>query len=101
VTKALLQLKPLTCSQIPSIVDLDKLCFGGIWTREGYEREITSPNSTLLVLSLSTTGSNDREILGFGCLWAILEEAHITILAVKPHASWSIPGTIITLSLTY
>lgn len=100
MTLAKLQLKPLTCSQTPSIVELDIECLGGLWTGEGYEREIASPNSTLLVLSLSTTPSNDRaKILGVGCLWAILEEAHITILAIKPDYQGRSLGQLLLYSL--
>nr|WP_279308292.1 ribosomal protein S18-alanine N-acetyltransferase [Nodosilinea sp. FACHB-131] len=94
---------------------------GGLWSAEGYRRELDSPNSCLLVLvhqphsiqenqaDLSTASmadlktasdSEDAELqpgpaseldhsdgsalLGLGCYWAILDEAHITVLAVDP-----------------
>ena len=48
---------------------------------DGYRRELDSPNSTLLRLSLEV----EREkIVGIGCFWTILEEAHITLLAIHP-----------------
>jgi len=111
-------------------VELDQLCFGGLWTRSGYERELESPNSQLLILEaasapgesgfpttssgveagLIVTPANEIEgtntksaptqnsqtadfepaptppnaLIGLGCYWSILEEAHITILAVHP-----------------
>lgn len=106
-----LELKPLTAAQLNAAVELDQLCFGGLWTRSGYERELESPNSQLLVLeaqsasneqargspscALSTQNSVTTEIetmpnspnslVGLGCYWSILEEAHITILAVHPN----------------
>ncbi len=52
---------------------------GGFWAEAGYQREMDSPNSDLLVI---TRGMN-REVLGVGCLWSILEEAHITLLVVR------------------
>lgn len=66
---------------LSSVLELDQLCFGGLWTLDGYQRELDSPNSDLLGLSIPV---GSHSLLGMGCLWAILEEAHITILAVHP-----------------
>jgi len=127
----LLELKSLSAEHLSAAVELDKLCFGGLWTLAGYERELDSPSSKLLALealpsedptlssarpprgdealevksrkNLTTFGKLDKEnnfsttnfgsegnapsphpLLGLGCFWSILEEAHITILAVHP-----------------
>ncbi len=100
---------------IPALVALDQCALGGLWSAEGYGREIDSPNSCLLMLlhrpdgsegaadDLSTASMADPQIsanlvsanlvsansdgatlLGLGCYWAILDEAHITVLAVDP-----------------
>ena len=116
-----LQIKHLTTEDLNSAVELDRLCFGGLWTIEGYGRELGSPNSDLLGLWASETEVSAPEgfdselesiepntilnskllsvensspatptskltptLIGLGCLWAILEEAHITILAIHP-----------------
>ncbi|MEQ9548282.1 MAG: ribosomal protein S18-alanine N-acetyltransferase [Coleofasciculus sp. G3-WIS-01] len=106
-----LELKPLTTAKLSAAVDLDLVCFGGLWTRSGYERELNSPNSQLLVLEahnpwdkrpvgchsavvrpqnplgedLPTHPPLGNALVGLGCYWSILEEAHITILAVHPN----------------
>jgi ribosomal-protein-alanine N-acetyltransferase len=68
---------------------------------EGYQRELDSPNSHLLALTCFTSSTaassspnnssstentqrHPERLLGLGCLWSILEEAHLTILAVHP-----------------
>jgi ribosomal-protein-alanine N-acetyltransferase len=105
-----LELKPLTAEQLNAVVELDQLCFGGLWTRSGYERELDSPSSQLLVLearrgekdsgflnrssevltqnsvceNFQTAPTSQNTLVGLGCFWSILEEAHITILAVHP-----------------
>ena len=105
-----LKLKPLTLEQLNAVVELDQLCFGGLWTRSGYERELESPNSQLLSLEAAseqgesgfqtsssevltqnsqtadseTAPTRSNALIGLGCYWSILEEAHITILAVHP-----------------
>ena len=58
---------------------IDCACLGNFWSLEAYHREIENPSS--YVLGLTT---ENHELLGFGCLWTILEEAHITVLAVRP-----------------
>ena len=84
-----LELKPLTQAHLSAVLELDRLCFGGLWTLEGYQRELNSPNSEFLSLFIPTTpitpSPHHPTLIGIGCLWAILEEAHITMLAVHPH----------------
>lgn len=74
----LLTCQLLTHDLLPAVLDLDQVCLGGLWTADGYRREIDSPNSDLLVLQAA------NQVIGLGCLWAILEEAHITTLAIHP-----------------
>lgn len=93
-------IKPMSSEDISAVVELDRICFGGLWSAEGYRRELESPNSDLLVLLSSQTSQNmdaqklsissdmvchSLSVVGIGCLWAILEEAHITILGIHPH----------------
>ncbi|MGL5083027.1 MAG: ribosomal protein S18-alanine N-acetyltransferase [Microcoleaceae cyanobacterium] len=122
----MLELRPLTLDQLPAAVELDQCCLGGLWTLQGYQRELESPNSELLAwvqqgvqrretplmekqnpnsapferpifeVGLEANGSkpvlnlaaevtltpHSQSIIGLGCLWAILEEAHITLLAI-------------------
>ena len=73
-------LHPPRLDQIPELVALDNSCLGGLWTFNGYKRELESPNSHFLVLSLDS----NQSIIGCGCFWEILEEAHITLLMIEP-----------------
>lgn len=77
----LLELNQITPQMLSAVLELDQLCFGGLWTLEGYQRELESPNSDLISLSMPVT---PVALLGIGCMWTILEEAHITLLAVHP-----------------
>lgn len=91
-----LQLYPLTPDALPLVLELDQACFGGLWSKDGYLREMESPNSTLLTLPSPVNG--DR-LMGLGCLWSIVEEAHITIMAVHPDFQGQGLGQLILLGL--
>ncbi len=85
MTLSELILEPLQSEQLSLAVELDKLCLGGLWSLKGYEKELASPNSQFLVLrSFSTDTNSKQSLIALGCFWAILEEAHITLLAVHP-----------------
>ena len=102
----ILSTRPLILSQVREIVSLDLLCFGGFWSTEGYEREIDSPNSSLLTLQLSDeklaegkSFLSPQKIIGLGCLWSIVDEAHITLLGVHPDYRRKGFGTLLLLTL--
>ena len=80
----ILEIKSVTAPQVPEIVALDRLCIGGLWKAEAYLREIDSPRSSLLSLGIKSSYEQKSKTIGMGCLWAIVDEAHITLLAIAP-----------------
>lgn len=96
-TRSLLELKRPSSELLPAVAALDKLCLGGIWTPDGYRQELNNANSDLLVICIPdseagsfakspspTSSPTSSPIIGVGCLWSVLEEAHIIILAIHP-----------------
>lgn len=75
-----LVLQHVTAEWLDRVVELDRICFGQLWSAAQYQREFESPNSDILVVRNPDT----QAILAYGCVWAIVDEAHITILAVHP-----------------
>jgi ribosomal-protein-alanine N-acetyltransferase len=74
----------LTNDDLDAITNLDRVCFGGLWSEDSYRRELASENSYFLgILALDPNGDR-QELFGFGCFWAILDEAHITLLGIHP-----------------
>ena len=65
---------------INALLDLDQRCLGGMWTAQSYQREIENTCSHWVILSLAETD----QVLGSGAFWAVLEEAHITLLMIDP-----------------
>jgi [ribosomal protein S18]-alanine N-acetyltransferase len=76
-----LKIQSLTEQHLNAVLELDQVCFGGLWSLEGYQRELSSSNSDLIGLY---SAASSLKLLAMGCFWSILEEAHVTILAVDP-----------------
>lgn len=92
-----IKLKILEKKELDQVLELDRICFGGLWNLDGYRREMDSPNSTLLILTVPH--HLETKVIGLGCLWAILEEAHITLLAVHPDFQGQGLGSLLLSSL--
>ncbi len=61
-------------------VDLDQKTLDGIWTKSQWERELTDPKRICLgIIELAT-----KKLLGLCSAWLIIDELHITFLAVHP-----------------
>jgi [ribosomal protein S18]-alanine N-acetyltransferase len=73
-------LQHLTPEFLDRVVELDRLCFGQLWTAAQYQREFDIPNSDILIL----LDADRSQVLAYGCVWAIVDEAHMTIIAVHP-----------------
>ncbi len=64
---------------IDSIAEIDKLCFATPWSRDAYARELRANKLAFYIVA-----EEDNEIIGFAGLWGIIEEGHITNVAVHP-----------------
>jgi [ribosomal protein S18]-alanine N-acetyltransferase len=92
--------KPISVDEIESIFILDRLCFGGLWSIDSYRRELTNDNSHFLGVSIDRTLEPETSgIIGFGCFWAILDEAHITLLGIHPQYQRQGLGTLLLKAL--
>ena len=95
MNKLTLQLESLKPEHLEQVVALDQTCLGGLWNHSGYQREIDSPNSTALVLNLVP----QNQIIGLGCFWAILAEAHLTMIVIEPDYQGQGLGQLLLCSL--
>ena len=68
-------------SDIDEITRLDQLCFSAPWSRESFRQEIMENG---LALYLVAEVPESHELVGYAGIWGILEEGHITNVAVHP-----------------
>ncbi|MEN9565571.1 MAG: hypothetical protein RLZZ69_767, partial [Cyanobacteriota bacterium] len=61
-------IKLLLPAEVPAMVALDQICLGGLWTKEGYLREVESDQSTLISLQMLDLEFNEQpQMIGMAC----------------------------------
>lgn len=104
-----LTLRYMTLDDIPQVVEIDRQAFSTPWTPRSYTYEINeSSHSYMVVLEQETvappaptpkglrrwwhrltqngasTPQTQRSVIAYGGLWNIMDEAHISTIAVRP-----------------
>ena len=74
---ATLAIRPMLHSDIEAVSKIEKQSFTTHWNTQAYVTELSNSNALYVVATL-----NDR-VVGYGGLWVILDEAHITTIAVE------------------
>lgn len=64
---------------IDTILDISSLSFSTSWSKDSYLQELTNPVARYLVAKI------DNKIVGFVGTWIVLDESHITNIAVHPN----------------
>ncbi len=73
------QIGPMVSAELEDISRLEKLCFSLPWSRESLRLEVEE-NKCARYFTVRTEG----KVVGYGGMWLILDEAHITNIAVHP-----------------
>lgn len=70
--------RPMKLDDIKSICDIEKESFPTPWTAGAFQNELTNNHfAHYLVMEL------DGAIAGYGGMWVIMDEAHVTNIAVR------------------
>lgn len=73
-----LRLVPLEESHLESILEIEKRSNSSPWSERSFRNELDHPHGIFLVASLGD------HIVGYGGVWLVVDEAHITTIAVDP-----------------
>lgn len=71
---------PLDASYIPPIVEIERIHQGAPWSNRSFENELVNPHAIFLV------GIEKGEVLAYGGIWMVVDEAHVTNVMVVPKA---------------
>lgn len=86
-------IRTMSRSDVPAVATLERAIYPQPWSARILFDELAQSNRTYIVVT------NDGEILGYGGLMMIEDDAHITTLAVVPGARRMRLGTRILLAL--
>lgn len=76
--KTSLRIFPFELKYIDDIVDIERLSFTDPWSKISFLKELENPSARYLVAEIK------GRIIGYGGYWSILNEGHITNIAVHP-----------------
>ena len=65
---------------IPSVVEIEEEAFPIPWTKEIFEHEMNGNDYAYYVVAVE-----DEEVIGHCGMWIVLDECHITNVAVREH----------------
>src|SRR5581483_9922314 len=73
-----LAIEPMRETDVPVVQAIEREIFSTPWPRNAYHRELASKNSAhYLVLR------REEEIVGYGGMWRMYDEAHVTTIGVR------------------
>jgi ribosomal-protein-alanine N-acetyltransferase len=95
-----LAIEPMREADVPVIQEIEREIFSTPWPRNAYYRELSSRNSAYYVVLRRDGAPADRglapdEIVGYGGMWRMYDEAHVTTIGVRHDLHHSGYGRIV------
>ncbi len=75
-----LWVRPMKSEDIDEVLKIERLCFSTPWSYQAFKSEIEGNHCARYVVA-----EREGHVIGYGGMWIILDEAHITNVAVHPH----------------
>ena len=72
-------IRPAQESDVDDIAEMEQICFAHPWSRDAVMQEITSNEMAHYIVA-----EMDGQVVGYVGVWKILDEGHITNVAVRP-----------------
>jgi len=69
-------------ADVPRVQEIERHIFSSPWPRNAYFRELSSRNSAHYIV-LRQDPQDAGELLGYGGLWRMYDEAHVTTIGVR------------------
>lgn len=86
-----IKLYDMQLDHIDKILGIETLSFSIPWSRDSFEYEVSKNNLAEYIIAKS-----DDEIVGYAGMWKIIDEGHITNIAVHPdHRSKKVGTTMV------
>lgn len=66
---------------LDQVVSIENSCFNTPWTKTSFLKEIETNKFALYFVAIN---DQDNKVLGYGGMWHVINEGHITNIAVSP-----------------
>lgn len=66
-------------NDVDDVLEIEKKSFSTPWSKEAFEMEMNNKLANYVVIEV------DDNIIGYGGIWLIIDEGHITNVAIDPH----------------
>ncbi|WP_246798121.1 ribosomal protein S18-alanine N-acetyltransferase [Alkalibacter rhizosphaerae] len=73
-----MKVEPMSLHHLDAILSLERSAFAIPWSRGMFEEELKNPLARYYVLQL------ESQVVGYAGMWVVLNEGHITNIAVAP-----------------
>lgn len=75
-------LRQMQTWDLEQVVEIEEQSFSGPWSKFIFQCELA--DNEFAHYLVVTTGQDTKKVLGYGGIWVIIDEAHLTNLAIKP-----------------
>lgn len=76
--QASLEFRSMTVQDIPHVVEIERESFTTPWSSQAFMNELTNNHFAQYIIL-----EYDGEVAGYGGMWIIMDEAHVTNIAIK------------------
>lgn len=75
----MITIRAMTVADIDGVMTVERASFKTPWSREAFERELTVNHMAYYLVA-----TDDQQIIGYAGYWQVIDEAHITNIAIAP-----------------
>lgn len=72
-------IRPITPADIDAVWEIEKMCFSVPWSRQSFVLEVERNRCARYVVA-----EHSGTVVGYGGMWLVVDEAHVTNIAVHP-----------------
>ncbi|HLX25408.1 MAG TPA: ribosomal protein S18-alanine N-acetyltransferase [Candidatus Cybelea sp.] len=87
-------IQPMMTSDIPAVTRIERASFTTVWPSDAFYNELSTNK-----LAHYFVGRYDDRVVAYGGIWVILEDSHVTTLAVDPEYRGRRFGEVLLLRL--
>ncbi len=75
----MIAIKKMTKEHIEQVYNIEERCFSIPWSKKSFEDELTKNKMAIYLVALE-----DEKVIGYAGMWHVINEGHITNVAVSP-----------------